>query len=90
MREPLVWLASCLEATMRARPSAVLSWIAVAARSVHARASRNLLDRNLTAGFIRAWRATDPIVHRRLLAEFLERLECAESAATALPQEVNR
>jgi hypothetical protein len=90
VREPLVWLASRLEATMRACPAAVLSWSFVAARSARERASRNLLDRNLTAGFIRAWRATGPIVHRQLLAEFLERLERAQPEATDLPQEVNR
>jgi hypothetical protein len=88
--EPLAWLASCLESTMRASPSSVLSWITVAARSVRARASWNLLDRNLTAGFIRAWRATDPIVHRRLLAGFLDRLEREEPEAIALPQEAGR
>jgi hypothetical protein len=88
--EPLGWLASCLESTMRACPSAVLSWTIVAARSVRARVSWNLLDRNLTAGLIRAWRATDPLVERRLLAEFLERLERQEPGAIGLPQDVHR
>jgi hypothetical protein len=90
VREPLVWLASRLEATMRACPATVLSWSIVPARSVRARASDNLLDKNLTAGFIRAWRASDPIVHRRLLTEFLERLERAEPEETALRKEVSR
>jgi hypothetical protein len=88
--EPLAWLASCLESTMRDCPSSVLSWTTVAARSVRARASWNLLDRNLTAGFLRAWRATAPIVHRRLLAEFLERLEREEPEVIALPREAGR
>lgn len=74
-REPLVWLASCLEATMRSRPASVLSWRVVAARSVRARASANLLDRNLAAGFIRAWRAAVPLGPQPMLAEALERLE---------------
>jgi hypothetical protein len=88
--EPIAWLASRLESTMRACPSAVLSWTIVAARSVRARASWNLLDKNLTAGLIRAWRATDPLVDRRLLAEFLKRLEREEPEAIGSPREANR
>ena len=88
--EPIAWLASHLESTMRACPSAVLSWTIVAARSVRARASWNLLDKNLTAGLIRAWRAADPLVERRLLAEFLERLECEEPKAIGPPPGANR
>jgi hypothetical protein len=90
VREPLVWLASCLEATMRACPAAVLSWNLVTARSARAQTLANLLDQSLAVGFIRAWHASDPIAPRQLLAEFLEGLERAQPNAMALPPELHR
>ncbi len=89
-RDPLEWLAARLEATMRARSSSVLSWSLVAARSVRARTNESLLDRNLVTGFLRTWRASDPMLDGRMIAELLERLDRLDSEEVAPPVEVRR